>query len=98
LDINKVVEKIVRPAGSGLRLYLVAFSLGAHFGLLYLHDYLGVFDKALFLLSGEAIVVNNQTTFKLISKMQILSSKPSKMHVASYSVKVISIMNRYGKR
>ena len=49
LDIQEFVEEIVRPAELGHRFYLVAHSLGSHFSLRYLHDYPGVFDKAVLL-------------------------------------------------
>lgn len=49
LDIQELVEEIIRPAEIGHPVYLIAHSLGAHFALRYLHDYPGVFDKAVLL-------------------------------------------------
>ena len=45
-DIHELVCRIIKPESLMHPLYMVAHSLGAHFGLRYLHDYPDVFSKA----------------------------------------------------
>ena len=49
LDIKEFVEQIIKPKELKHPLYLMAHSLGAHFGMRYLHDCQGLIEKAVLL-------------------------------------------------
>lgn len=45
-DLKRFIEKVVKPAGQGLPLYLYAHSMGGAIGVQFLQTYPGVFTKA----------------------------------------------------
>ncbi|MCP5382027.1 MAG: alpha/beta hydrolase [Kordiimonadaceae bacterium] len=58
-DMNQIVEEIIKPALKNSPLYLIAHSMGGQIGFRHLHDYPGVFKRAILLVPFFDLVASS---------------------------------------